>query len=428
MYTLDGGGYEPPDTTLGAGPGYVVEAVNVMGEVYDTSGNPVTNINTAACTTNPSTDAVSDPRVLYDSVDGRWFISTMTFSPIGDASWNLLISTGSDPTAASWECLIIPTNGIRNPDGSTGNFPDFPKMGISSDKVILTGDAFSLVGGRHSQSYKFQGTEFVVINKSDLLGTAGVTTELFGPPQGDFAIEPAQELGTTLPSNLYMAAVNSSVSSTSNMDVWTVSGVPGGNSVSVSKQSLPIDTIYYPPNAVQAGTSTLIDTNDDSLLDAVYRDSTGSLWVSANDGCTPPGDNAVRSCLRFINVSIPASGPMSIAQDFDYADPGMYYYYPAVRTDSSGNLFAAFTGSSSSMYASAYAGLQVSSSNNVLTNLSMTRGGEVPYTISPPRWGDYSGAAVDPNGSVWLGAEYALNSPLGILGPFWGTEITNVTP
>jgi hypothetical protein len=347
MGLLDGGGYEPPDTTLGVGSTssgtVVVEAVNVMGAVYNTNGSLVANINTAACTTNPSTDVVSDPRVLFDAASGRWLISTTTFSPISDASWNLLVSTSSDPTAATWNCLKIPTSGIRNPDGSLGNFPDFPKMGISSDKVILTGDAFAQSGHGHSQSYKFQGTEFVVINKIQLFGTSGsVDTQTF-TNQGDFAIEPAQELGT-VPSNLYMAAVNSSVSSTSNMDVWTITGVPGDSTVGVSKKSLPIDTIYYPPNAQQAGTSTLIDVNDDSLLDAVYRDSTGSLWVSANDGCTPTGDNAVRSCLRFINVD---TNTMTVAQDFDYADKGMYYYYPAVRTDSSGDLFAAFSGSSS---------------------------------------------------------------------------------
>jgi hypothetical protein len=430
---LDTAGYVPPDTTLGAGAAYVVEAVNSQAEVYGKDGSAITLLNTAACTTNPSNDTISDPRVLYDATDGRWFISTMTFSPIGDASWNLLISTGSDPTVTTWECLIIPTSKIRNPDGSIGNFPDFPKIGMNSDKVVLTGDAFSPSVHGRSQSYKFQGTEFIVINKIDLLSwSPGLTvhTALFAPNMGDFAIEPAQQLGTST-TTLYMAAVNSAVSSTSTIDVWAITGIPGVSTVSAPFKSQSIASISYPPNAQQEGTSVLLDTNDDSLLDAVYRD--GSLWVSANDACVPgaPGDSTVRSCLRFINVTVdPTSGAMSVAQDFDYGDPGTYYYFPAIRTDSAGNLLAAFTGSSSSSYASAYAGMQASGTPNELTNLSVTRAGDFSYTISPPRWGDYSGAAVDPiDGSVWLGAEYATGvNVLGLSDPWWGTAIAHVSP
>jgi hypothetical protein len=63
----------------------------------------------------------------------------------------------------------------------------------------------------------------------------------------------------------------------------------------------------------------------------------------------------------------------------------------------------------------------------VLTNLSISRAGDYPYTISPPRWGDYSGASVDPDDStVWLAAEYATTAG-GILN-YWGTSIAHVGP
>jgi hypothetical protein len=424
MNLLSGGGFVPPDTTLAAGGAYVLEAVNALGAVYTTAGSLVLNLNTAACTTNASGDSVSDPRVLFDKVSGRWFISTTTFSPIGDASWNLLFTNGSDPTMANWYCLIIPTSGIANPDGSTGNFPDFPKTGINFDKIALTGDAFSPSGN----TYKFQGTEFVVIDKSELLSLSpSVSIALFPPDQGAFAIEPAQNLtpGSTT-DTLYMAGVNSATASTSSLYIWQVSGIPGSPGFQSSVSSLPIATMSIPPNAQQQGTTLLIDTNDDSLLDAAYRDGNpGTLWVSGNDACTPPGDTAVRSCLRFIEVAIDAQGP-SIAQDFDYGDVGAYYYYPAVRTDGAGNLFAAFTKSSPTSYASAYAGEEAAGALNKLTNLSVFRAGDASYTLSPPRWGDYSGAATDSSDTgVWLGAEYATS---WVFGSSWGTGITIVGP
>jgi hypothetical protein len=428
MGLFDGGGFVPPDTTVAAGSAptatMLLEAVNTGGTVYDTAGAAQVSLNTAACTTNSSNDSVSDPRVLFDAASGRWFISTTTFSPSADSSWNLLFSMNNDPTSPTWNCLIIPTSTIRNPDGTTGNFPDFPKIGINTDKVVLTGDAFSPAGhGHQAQGFKFQGTEFVVIDKSKLL-SGTVAFALSAPNQGDFAIEPAQQLNSTT-ETLYMAAVNSSLASTSTLDVWAISGVPGALQTNVTR--LTIGTLSLPPNAQQQGTSVLIDTNDDSLLDAVFRDGTpGSLWVSANDACTPPGDSAVRSCLRFINVSIGATG-MSVAQDFDYGDAGTYYYYPAVRTDSAGDLFAAFSGSSASSFASAYAGVQSAGITNALSKLSVIRAGDSPYTVSPPRWGDYSGAGVDPGDtSVWLGAEYATQ--FSIFGPIWGTAIAHAQP
>jgi len=40
-----------------------------------------------------------------------------------------------------------------------------------------------------------------------------------------------------------------------------------------------------------------------------------------------------------------------------------------------------------------------------VTNLSISRAGDYPYTISPPRWGDYSGASVDPDDSTRMASQ-----------------------
>src|SRR5581483_3502072 len=174
---------------------------------------------------------------------------------------------------------------------------------MSSDKVILTGDGYSQIG---TNSYKFQGSEFIVLDKNALVsGASQVAGTLFPPNQGDVAIEPAQQINSTT-NTLYMAAVNSGLASTSTLDVWTVTGSPATGSVQAQVTALPIGPLSIPPNAQQAGTSVLLDT--------VYRQGSGSLWVSANDACKPPGDSTVRSCLRFIEISIGST--ISVAQDF----------------------------------------------------------------------------------------------------------------
>jgi hypothetical protein len=441
---FDGGGYVPPDTIVTAGSvngtTELLEAVNLDGEVYTTSTNPpsgIAGIDITACTPSPGSDSISDPRVMYDSASGVWFIATLTFAPTADAGWGLLVSPANNPSSTTWNCIFIPTVGIKNPDASVGNFPDFPKLGMNGDKVVLSGDAFSTVQTRRSTSYKFQGTEFVVLNKSEVLGPAGTAVHetLFPPAQGDFAIEPAEHLGVgaSTPGTLYMASVNSNVASTATLNVWSVTGLPSSNSsAQVSKTPLSIYTISTPPNAQQQGTNVLLDTNDDSLLDAAFRD--GSLWVSGNDACIPPGDKTVRSCARLIQVAISVSNnitTMNVAQDFDFAQSGGYFYYPAVRTDGAGDLVTVFTGSSTGTFASVYAGVQktsVANSANTLTASSMIYPGAAAYTVSPPRWGDYSGAATDPSdNSVWVAGEYA-NTPDIFFGSTWGTAIALVQP
>jgi len=84
-----------------------------------------------------------------------------------------------------------------------GTFPDFPKLAISHDKVVQTGDAFTVSTSR------FKGTEFAVLNKADVV--AGVQTpgfEFFAPPQGLSALAAAEILpSSAVTTKVYLAAV-----------------------------------------------------------------------------------------------------------------------------------------------------------------------------------------------------------------------------
>jgi hypothetical protein len=218
--------------------------------------------------------------------------------------------------------------------------------------------------------------------------------------------------------------------SASTVRIWSVAGVPGTSQpVAVATTSLAISTLTTPPNAAQGGTSKLVDTNDNALLDAVFRDGSpgGSLWVSANDGCTPRGDTVPRSCLRLIEVSI-APGNLTVKQDFDYSASGQYFFYPAIRTDNTGNLIVVFNRSSSSQYISVYGSVQkTTDAANTLEPPVLLKSGSGAYTESA-RWGDYSGASIDPsNSTLWLGGEYPTSCGV-LIRSCWGTWIANVAP
>ena len=403
----DTAGYIPPDTHVAAGPNHLFETVNANGRIFDKTGNLIIDYDLFFFFLGDFfTDVISDPIVRYDAASGRWFASVVTVESLfGQGDWRLAVSATSDPTG-SWIVYGVSTSGI---------FPDFPKVGISDDKVVLTGDAFTLP----LQTATFRGTEFIVLNKTDLLnGVNSPAFTYFGPPQGLMTIEPAQSLSAV--STLFMASAGAGRRN-STLRVWSVTGVPTATTqATFTKVDLSIAALKIPPDALQMGTSTRIQTNDSRLLDAVYRN--GSLWVAGNAACKPAGDTTTRSCMRFFQVS---TGTLSITQDFTFGESGKYYYYPAIRTDSGNNLIAVFNRSSSSEFASVYAsGQKTTDGLNTFETPILIHAGEAPYQPFASRWGDYSGAGVDPlnPATVWVAGEYARTEG----GSEWGTWIASI--
>src|SRR4029077_19034457 len=95
------GGCEPPDTQVAAGPNHVFEVDNVAGKIWDKSGhvvmatfglNGLFNLNSMIFS--------SDPRIRYDTISGRWFISMLSLdtsdtTTASTGQYNLAVSTSS---------------------------------------------------------------------------------------------------------------------------------------------------------------------------------------------------------------------------------------------------------------------------------------------------------------------------------------------
>jgi hypothetical protein len=417
-------GAVPPDTQVAAGAGFVVEVVNIDIRVWNTNVSPptVTTFDLIDFFGALFSDLISDPRIRFDPVAQRWYISCVTVEqtfvnpPQGD--FRLAISPGSDPTQtfALYAATTINT------------FPDFPHLGFNDDKIVLTGNSYSLPVSSTSQ---FQGTEFLVGNKSDLLNSSitNPRTQFFAAPQGLDSIEPSDSLSSTCSGGvctLYMAAVpDASLPPPANIiRVWSLQGVPGvGGGVTFTTTDLNIPSVSIPPGAVQQGSANLIDTNDARLLDAIYRN--GSIWVSSNTGCQPPGDNMTRACLHFSQIN---TSPISLGQDFVFGQTGEYYYFPAIQTDANNSLVAVFNRSSSAEYPSIYvSGQQAGAGPGTFATPVSVLEGQFPLTPSSAefnRWGDYSGAGLDSDGkTVWVAAEYVHSAA----NDDWGTWIAPVT-
>ena len=249
--------------------------MNVAGMIYDKSGNTLLaafNLN-HLFNLEPSDLFSSDPRIEYDTISGRWFVSllildTTDITTAQNGFFNLAVSIDSNPLDG------FDVYSIETP----GDFPDQPSLGFNDDKVVTGGNSFSCNPNCNAGPY--EGNEFLVWNKSELLaGDATIDTDFTPPGFGDdtdFPIIPAKSRSST--STLWMlSAFGTETNPTVTLDelnIWAVTGVPGVDSGSSATDTIvTINDFNDPPSAPQKnGTGTISTPADQRLLDAVFRD------------------------------------------------------------------------------------------------------------------------------------------------------------
>ncbi len=413
----------PPDPQLAAGPDRIIEMVNIKGRVFDKSGGVLSTFNLATLFGVPSGYINFDPKVIYDAASGRFFAAYVSLcdDSFGCGSdqgrLHFAVSTTNNPLG-TWNTYFT---AIAN------DFQDYPGIGVTDDKVTISYNRFDidsppgpdLSPGCFAIS-GYCGVQTLVIQKSDLLAGIAATTFLTAADTSHFTVRPAHSL--TPVTTQYMASVT--VDFATAVHLWQVTGTPSGGNVIVSDIAHPaISSLQTPPDAQQGGTSELVTTNDNRILDAVWRNN--RMWLSANGACVPVGDSTTRSCLKLIEVNTQTN---VIVQDFLFGSPGLYYYFPAIRTDANANLHVVYSRSGAGEFVQTrVAGRLNTDPANTMSGDTLLKAGEIAYVenplldSSPYRWGDYMGAAVDPTDSslVWVVGEYAKSDAF----ERWGTWI-----
>ncbi len=382
----------PPDVQVAVGPNHVVEMVNVLGRISTKTGVEVRTFPLDSLFGVPSTDFISDPKIHFDSASARWFAS---ITDVTTGSVLLEVSKSDDPTGL-WNAYSVST--------ITG-CADQPLLGFSNLVVIISANDFSSCTGG---SPSYLGVQYWVLNKTDLLSGATPRTMSYGPDPTLFSVHPVQSLRST--NTQFMVSMGSGPTST--LTLFSVTGVPPGV-VLATQQNFGIRPAAIPPRAPQLGTRSTLDTADNRVQDAMWADN--RLWLSLGAGCTPTGDNQVRSCVRLIEVD---TANATIAQDFDIGISRKYVFYPALRTDADGNLVVVFGYSSANDYPEMrVATRSVHDPPNTIGASQVIRVGEGPETSGCPnnsvcRYGDYFGASHDPSepGIVWVAGEYGTST------------------
>ena len=190
---------EPPDQALCVGNGHVVEAVNSVLRVFDTSGNALTTVVALnpffgyAPAIDRRTGAfgpdVIDPICHYDPENNRFIVAITTLHRVGTTSAvngkntiDVAVSNTGDPTS-TWTIYHIPaqndgTDGTPNHsctlDGTTPGpcFQDYPHIGGDANGVYVTTNEYSLFGP------EYNGAQIFALSKAQLAGhpaAVGVT-------------------------------------------------------------------------------------------------------------------------------------------------------------------------------------------------------------------------------------------------------------
>jgi hypothetical protein len=265
-----------------------------------------------------------------------------------------------------------------------------------------------------------------------LLNRAGsVPAVIWGPDTGRFQIVPVQSLSAD--GGVHYAAWRPTGSS--NFYVMAFTGVPGVSNVSFTENSFGIGSVAGPPSASQpaAVPPQKINTNDDRLLSAVWQNA--NLWGAFNEGATPQGDQTTRACERFVEVSTANS---KVTANVQLQSPGQDLYFAAVTLNANNDLFFGMTFSSPTLNPTAVVfGVPGGVFGPVTGGIAYQSGSQAyvcgcglmgmpPNQTPKMRWGDYSGAARDPNDPtfVWVAQEFGgiSNNPMG----GWGTAIAGV--
>ncbi len=399
-------GCTPPDPNNAVGPNHVFETVNTAGIIFLKNG-------TVAKSTFPLSSffkvsgTMSDPEILYDSISGRWFASIIDISV---NSVLIAVSSSSDPT------------GVFNlySVSAGSNVPDQPFIGTSDDKFAIAANDFS------SFTNAFVGVQYWIMNKSELVsGSSTVHFFVSTPDTSMVTLRPVRHLTSTsefyLVTNCIGSCVLDRLTATNTVELLTVNGVPPGI-VSAAAQTFSISTSSSPPNAVQPGTRTLLVTNDNRILSAVWE--SGSLWLSWADACVPNGDTTTRSCVRLVQATVSGNGTATKNQDFDYASKGEYLFYPAA-TLYHGQLAVVYGKSSSSLFPSLFVtGRVPGDPASSLETPAIIRAGTTDDLST--RYGDYFGAGTDPvpisNSTFWVSGEYRAST----ISQDWNTVIAQV--
>jgi hypothetical protein len=309
---------EPPDQGLCAGNGYVLETVNDVMNVFDTSGKSLTGpvaLN-AFYGYEPAIDRarrvygpfITDPSCYYDHDTRRWFHISLTFDVdstsggfLGSNHLDLAVSASSDPTG-SWKVYRI----AAQDDGTQGtpihpNCPclgDYPHLGADANGIFITTNEFPFSGGynssqiyalsKHALARGDTGVQVVQIDTADYLFefNPGFTVWPAQSPAGEY--EHDRQGTEYFVSSL---AVFNDSGTDNRLRIWALTNTSSLDSPSpnlaLANGIVGVSSYGVPPSSFQkSGDTPLRDCINDTAIATPYGPGCWQLFFGAEPAHT----------------------------------------------------------------------------------------------------------------------------------------------
>ncbi len=404
----------PADSHAAAGPNHVLNVVNTSIQIFQKDGTLdfQDSLSDFFSSVSPA-NGTFDPKVIYDQFLDRWVVITLERVDAPENSRVLVaVSDDSDPNGTWFQGSV---NTLLNING-VNNWLDYPGLAVDDEAIYITGNMFSFPG-------VFGGNRVLIIDKGFNAGglyDGGATAANIYDPAGQFSSthQPAHIFGST----------------PGNVGTWLVmySGLSGGGNEAL--QTIRIDNPLGTPTfttqvffvgdfddtasalvgSPQSGTATNIDAGDRRTLSAVWRNN--SLYLTT-EAISPSGVDAGQASVIWAEINTSNINSLSLNQlgHIGGEDIGASTYtsYGSLAVNDDGGIAIGFSASSSTIFPSSYyVTRSPSDPAGTVRSSKLIRSGLANYvrTFSGTRnrWGDYSGAALDPDGECfWIYNKYA---------------------
>jgi hypothetical protein len=407
-------GFVPPDSMGAVGPSQYLVTVNGRFRSFSTTtglADGALNVDPDVFFGSVRSAGTSDPRVRYDRLSGRWFI---TMIDVNGTNNRILIAVSSGSTiasASSFTFFDIPSDSTA-PTRTTTDFADYDTLGIDANALYIGTNVFAGTGA-------FKGTDGYVVRKSSVLGAGPAVVTVFrnlavGTGEGPFTPQGVDNPDPTATEGSFIGVSNALFGEL----VLRRVADPGGTPSISSNILITVPTTAFPLAAPQTGSAKTLDALDDRLFAATFRD--GTLWTAHNIGVNGSGvaNSPTRTAVRWYELTGVRTGQTpSIVQSgtiFDGAASNpRFFFIPSVMVSGQGHAALGFSTSGASEHPNAATvgrlvgdALGSVRTTQLYTNSTSTYG---PQAGTIQRWGDYSFTSLDPvdDMTMWTVQEFS---------------------
>jgi hypothetical protein len=445
---------EPPDQGLAVGNGFVLEAINSALNVYDTNGVQLLPRPLALSeffglppginrTTGFNGVFPGDVSCLFDPETQRWFVvawaqlNTATGVPVQQSRLYLAVSETSDPTG-DYFVYILNTTLAHDPDQGGPRVPDFPHFAVDHNGLYISFNEFNITPEGNLDG--FIDAAILAVSKNDLINGSGGTfprVVRFPLPFSsgfEFTVFPAYTPpggGPLLANGGTQFFVSSHFVNTTEhtMAVWALTNTSSLDSANpnLDLRAAVVETqpFHFPTTgAVQKkGFHPLgeslgepvekLDPGDFRTISATY--SSGRLWSTLTSQMVD-AQGVTRFVSEYFAFNPKINGAFftaSLVTQGVVASPGANLLYPAIAVNAQQKGGIVFTLVGPNDFPSA---AFVPVNNTSVGAIQIARAGNEPddgFSGYPEfggngvaRWGDYSAAAIDTDGVIWMATEY----------------------